>query len=80
MSKRDQSNVDPSSIRRSPGISYQKLLDQDSRPVPDYLRIDARPVFKLEPGHVELVYEIDEGKPFRIGQILPAETRERRTR
>lgn len=38
---------------------------------PDYLRIDAKPVFKLEPGRVELVYEIDEGKPFRIGQILP---------
>lgn len=40
MSKRDQSNVDVSGIRRSPGISYQKLLDQDSRPVPDHLRID----------------------------------------
>ncbi len=37
----------------------------------DYLRIDAKPVFRLEPGRVELVYEIAEGKPFRIGQILP---------
>jgi phenylpropionate dioxygenase-like ring-hydroxylating dioxygenase large terminal subunit len=33
---------DPSAseVRRSPGVSYQKLLDQDSRPVPDHLRID----------------------------------------
>ncbi len=38
---------------------------------PAYLRIDAKPVFRLEPGTVELVYEISEGKPFRIGQILP---------
>ena len=37
----------------------------------DYLRIDAKPVFRLEPGRAELVYEIAEGKPFRIGQILP---------
>ena len=40
MSKRDQSSVKVSDFRRSPGISYQKLLDQDSRPVPDHLRID----------------------------------------
>ena len=38
---------------------------------PDYLKIDPKPVFKLQPGHVELVYDISEGKPFRIGQILP---------
>jgi phenylpropionate dioxygenase-like ring-hydroxylating dioxygenase large terminal subunit len=29
-----------SETRRSPGISYQKLLDGDSRPVPEHLRID----------------------------------------
>jgi outer membrane protein insertion porin family len=38
---------------------------------PDYLVIDTKPVFRLEPGTVELVYEIREGKPFRVGQILP---------
>ncbi|HEY0008500.1 MAG TPA: BamA/TamA family outer membrane protein, partial [Tepidisphaeraceae bacterium] len=38
---------------------------------PDYLRIDSKPVFRREAGSVELVYEIQEGKPFRIGQILP---------
>ena len=40
MSTRERSTVQASSIERSRGISYQKLLDQDSRPVPDYLRID----------------------------------------
>jgi outer membrane protein assembly complex protein YaeT len=38
---------------------------------PDYLRIETKEVFRLTPGHVEVVYEIKEGKPFRIGQILP---------
>jgi phenylpropionate dioxygenase-like ring-hydroxylating dioxygenase large terminal subunit len=40
MSKQNQSRVQASGLRRSPGISYQKVLDQDTRPVPDYLRID----------------------------------------
>jgi phenylpropionate dioxygenase-like ring-hydroxylating dioxygenase large terminal subunit len=42
MSKRDQSNVNRSDFRRSPGVSYQELLDKDTRPVPDVLRIDTR--------------------------------------
>jgi outer membrane protein assembly complex protein YaeT len=37
---------------------------------PDYLRIDARPVYGAEPGTVELVYDISEGKPFRLGRII----------
>jgi phenylpropionate dioxygenase-like ring-hydroxylating dioxygenase large terminal subunit len=40
MNKRDPSHADAPGLRRSPGISYQTLLDQDSRPVPDHLRID----------------------------------------
>ena len=40
MNKRDQSIVMPSGLRRSPGTSYQHVLDTDTRPVPDYLRID----------------------------------------
>lgn len=40
MSSRDQPNVKAPDFRRSPGISYQKVLDTDTRPVPDYLRID----------------------------------------
>lgn len=37
---------------------------------PDYLRIDTKPVFRREAGKVELVYEINEGKPFRMGRVL----------
>ncbi len=40
MSELDRSNVKAGDLRHSPGISYQKVLDQDTRPVPDYLRID----------------------------------------
>lgn len=36
---------------------------------PDYLRIEHRPVFLQEPGKVDLVYDIHEGKPFRMGAI-----------
>jgi outer membrane protein insertion porin family len=38
---------------------------------PDFLRIDSHPVFRNEPGHVELVYNITEGKPFHLGRIIP---------
>ncbi len=47
------------------GFIYQPQSDD-----PDYLRIDARPVFLEEPGKVELVYTINEGKPFRVGQVI----------
>lgn len=40
MNKHNPSDMKASSIQHSRGISYQKLLDQDTRPVPDYLRID----------------------------------------
>jgi phenylpropionate dioxygenase-like ring-hydroxylating dioxygenase large terminal subunit len=40
MRKDTSSNVAVPGMRRSPGTSYQKILDQDSRPVPDYLRMD----------------------------------------
>lgn len=40
MSDRDPSDIKASGFRRSRGISYQQVLDQDTRPVPDYLRID----------------------------------------
>ncbi|MDB5289112.1 MAG: hypothetical protein JWL69_353 [Phycisphaerales bacterium] len=35
----------------------------------DYLRIEHKPVFLQEPGKVDLVYDIHEGKPFRMGGI-----------
>ncbi len=45
---------------------------------PDYLRIGdprhsayaAKPIYHMETGTVELVYEISEGKPFHVGRIL----------
>jgi phenylpropionate dioxygenase-like ring-hydroxylating dioxygenase large terminal subunit len=40
MSKRDKSTVKGSDFRRSPGVSYQKILDTDTRPVPAHLRVD----------------------------------------
>jgi outer membrane protein insertion porin family len=51
--------------------SPQGFIYQPGTNDPDYLKIDSKPVFRLEPGTVELVYTISEGKPFRIGQILP---------
>ena len=47
------------------------FIYEDGATDPDFLRIDTKPVFRLQPGHVELVYDIAEGKPFHIGQILP---------
>jgi outer membrane protein insertion porin family len=37
---------------------------------PDYLRVDPKPVFRSQEGKIELVYQIHEGKPFRVGRIL----------
>ncbi|HWP40892.1 MAG TPA: POTRA domain-containing protein, partial [Tepidisphaeraceae bacterium] len=38
---------------------------------PDYLRIEPKTVFRRQAGRVELVYDISEGKPFRLGRIIP---------
>ena len=40
MSERDPDMSGGGRIRRSPGISYQELLEADSRAVPPHLRID----------------------------------------
>ena len=37
---------------------------------PSYLHIEPRQVFGAEPGHLELVYDINEGRPFRLGRII----------
>jgi outer membrane protein insertion porin family len=47
------------------GFIYQPQTDD-----PDYLRIDARPLFRREAGTIELVYQINEGRPFNIGRII----------
>lgn len=38
---------------------------------PAFLRIDPRPVFLRDAGRVRVVYDISEGRPFRVGQIIP---------
>jgi outer membrane protein insertion porin family len=47
------------------------FIYQPQSPDPDYLRIDARPIFGAQPGTVELVYDVSEGRPFRVGRIIP---------
>ena len=37
--------ADPTGTARSPGVSYQQLLDADGRPVPDVLRWEAPAYF-----------------------------------
>ena len=40
--------------------------DQSSDPA--YLHITPQQIFGAEPGHLELIYDINEGRPFRLGQ------------
>lgn len=37
---------------------------------PDYLQINAQPVYRREAGKLDLIYHIHEGKPYRTGRIL----------
>jgi outer membrane protein insertion porin family len=46
------------------GYIYQPNSNDD-----DYLRIEPKQVFLAEPGKVDLVYDVHEGKPFRLGEI-----------
>ena len=45
------------------------LIYDPNQADPDYLQIKPTPRFKLEPGKVDLVYDISEGKPFNVGNI-----------
>lgn len=47
------------------GFIYQPQSED-----PDYLDIRDRVLFSREPGKVDLIYDISEGKPFKIGNIL----------
>jgi outer membrane protein insertion porin family len=49
------------------GFVYQEGTDS---PDPDYLRITPRRVFTSEPTKFDLVYDIHEGKPFRLGRVI----------
>ncbi|MDB5295980.1 MAG: hypothetical protein JWO31_1963, partial [Phycisphaerales bacterium] len=37
---------------------------------PDYLRVEHKTVYRTQPGKLELVYQVHEGKEFRIGNIF----------
>lgn len=45
-------------------------VPQDPNPPEEYLRIRDQKYFKKDAGKVELVYDIHEGKPFRLGRII----------
>lgn len=47
------------------GYIYQPQIND-----PDYLQVNAKRIYAREPGRIELVYDISEGRPFRIGRIL----------
>jgi outer membrane protein insertion porin family len=42
----------------------------EAYPHPEYLHINSRPLFKNEPGHIDLVYDISEGNRFFVGRIF----------
>jgi outer membrane protein assembly factor BamA len=48
------------------GYVYQAT---PATPNPDYMRIEPKTVFKKDAGKVDLVYEIREGKPFKMGRV-----------
>lgn len=50
------------------GLIYQQPIP-GVPPDPDYLRIEEAQVFQLQPGRLRLVFNISEGKPFRVGNI-----------
>ena len=50
------------------GLIYQQSVP-GVPPNADYLQINEGQIFQLEPGKVDLVFQISEGKPFRIGNI-----------
>ena len=37
---------------------------------PEYLHIEGKPIFKSQPGHMDLVYRIHEGREFYVGRIF----------
>jgi outer membrane protein insertion porin family len=57
---RDYSKVGGYVYEDQPGVA----------PNPDYLQINPKVKYLSEPGKVDLIYEISEGKTFRLGRIL----------
>jgi outer membrane protein insertion porin family len=51
------------------GYIYQPGGFEPRTSDPDYFYVDARRNYHPEPGQIDLIYSIHEGKPFRVGQI-----------
>ncbi len=51
------------------GVVYDPTLAGSTNP--EYLHIDPRPVFH-QPGHMDLIYTIHEGRSFKLGRIIPS--------
>ncbi len=68
----DATNRDIRSIVRNyskvGGFIYEQ--QPGMQPNPDYLQINVKKVFKQIPGKVDLIYEIGEGKQFRLERVL----------
>jgi outer membrane protein assembly complex protein YaeT len=47
------------------GFIYQPQIND-----PAYLKIDARRVYRKDATKVEIIYDISEGRPFHVGQVL----------
>lgn len=45
--------TEPTDLARSPGITYQQLLDEDTHPVPDVLRLESNPPMTSEDVSIE---------------------------
>lgn len=58
-------------VRRYSPLGYIYAAPGTGRRDPDYLKIESQPVFLREAGRIEMLYRISEGKPFRIGRIIP---------
>ena len=50
------------------GLIYQQQMPGVPQN-PDYLQIAEGQIFQLEPGKLDIVFQVNEGKPFRIGNI-----------
>ena len=51
------------------GLIYPVGVPPGTQPDPEYLDIDLRPSFRLEPGTVDLTLTVSEGREFRVGEI-----------
>lgn len=65
----DQELVDRDTKKLVDAFAPLGFIYEPSSNDPDYLRITPEQRFRLKPGAIELVYKIDEGKTFALGNI-----------